>query len=355
MPAEASPRPIIPQRLVYADALRVFAIWMVVVLHLSARALTKSPPFGEVWWAGNLFDSLSRWSVPVFVMLSGALLLSAPATESPGPFLRRRFSKILLPFVTWSALYLAFRVFFLKESLTGPQMMNSFLHEPAFYHLWFMYVILGLYLITPLLRPWVNRANDQELHYFFLLWALFVSVQPLSKHLWGLHLGIQWEFLSGYAGYFVGGFYLHRSRPLPKRWLWGALLVGAILTVGGTWYLTRQKQGLLDQALYSYFSPNVLLMSLGIYGLFRGSPRLSAWQAPPWLLSVSQSSFGIYLCHPLLMALALNTTTVRQFKLENVLLGAWWGIPVCSGLIFGLSLILVLLLRRLPLLKAMVP
>ncbi|MGE3727506.1 MAG: acyltransferase [Candidatus Sericytochromatia bacterium] len=355
MPAEPleAAKPV--GRLVYADALRVFAILMVVVLHTSARALTKSPAFGEVWWAGNLFDSLSRWSVPVFVMLSGALLLSAPRSEGLGFFLRRRFSKIVLPFLVWSTVYLLFRWLLLKEPLTLGHILPAFLHEPAFYHLWFMYVILGLYLITPLLRSWLKQASNQDLQYFFCLWVLFVSFLPMSKHLWGLDLGIQLEFLTGYAGYFVLGYYLHQQKSLPTPWLWGAFISGAMLTVGGTWFLTLKKQGHLDQALFSYFSPNVLLMSVGVYGLFKGSQRLGEGQIPRWLLGLSQSSFGIYLCHPLLLAVALNTTTMNQFKLENVLLAAWWGIPLCSVLVFGLSLGLVLLLRKVPLLKATVP
>lgn len=353
MPAE-TPEAAAGERLVYIDALRLLAILMVVVLHTSARALTKSPAFGEVWWAGNLFDSLSRWSVPVFVMVSGTLLLNAPRSESVEAFLRRRFSKILIPFFFWSGIYLCFRGLILKEPLSAWLIAQNLLQDPAFYHLWFMYVILGLYLITPILRNWLPGAAEPTLRYALGLWALFTCFLPFGKHLLGLGLGLPMDFLTGYAGYFVLGYYLNRQPRLPAAWLWCLFLSGALLTLLGTWALTQQKHGLLDQLMFSYFSPNVLGMSVGVFGLFQGAPR---WQsAPPaWLTPLSQCSFGIYLCHPLLLALALNTTTMHQFKLENVLLAAWWGIPLCSVLVFGLSLGLVLLLRKVPLLKATVP
>lgn len=353
MPADSPAAPA-TARLVYIDALRLLAILMVVVLHTSARALAKSPAFGEVWWAGNVFDSLSRWSVPVFVMVSGALLLHAPRFESISVFLHRRFSKILIPFFFWSGVYLLFRQLILKEPLSPWQIAQNLLQDPAFYHLWFMYVILGLYLITPILRSWLARASETTVRYALGLWVLFCCLLPLVKHLLGLGLGIPMEFLTGYAGYFVLGYYLELKAALPKAWLWRTFLSGAVITIGGTWALTLKKHGLLDQLMFSYFSPNVLFMAVGVYGLFQGAKR---WQSTPpaWLSPLSQCSFGVYLCHPLVLALALNTTTVNQFKLENVLLGAWWGIPLCSGVVFGLSLGLVLLLRKLPLLKATVP
>ena len=353
MPAEP-PNAASEQRLHYIDALRLLAILMVVVLHTSARALAKSPAFGEVWWAGNLFDSLSRWSVPVFVMVSGTLLLNAPRAESVTAFLRRRFSKILIPFFVWSGVYLLFRLLILKEPLSVWQIAQNLLQDPAFYHLWFMYVILGLYLITPILRSWLPNASEPTLRYALALWALFTCFLPFGKHLLGLGLGVPMDFLTGYAGYFVLGYYLNLKVPLPAAWLWGLFSSGGLLTIVGTWALTLKKHGLLDQLMFSYFSPNVLLMSIGVYGLFQGAKR---WQStpPPWLMPLSQCSFGIYLCHPLLLALALNTTTVNHFRLENLLLSAWWGIPLCSALVFGLSLGLVLLLRKVPLLKATVP
>ena len=73
------------------DLLRVVGAIAVVWLHVSARVVTASPDVLNMgWWAGNLADAMSRWSVPLFVMASGALLLSPDVEAEPGRFYRRR-------------------------------------------------------------------------------------------------------------------------------------------------------------------------------------------------------------------------------------------------------------------------
>lgn len=343
-----------PTRLVYADVLRLFAILAVVFLHVSARALVKAHAFSAVWWAGNLFDSLSRWSVPVFVMISGALLLGTIRDESVSEFLNRRFRKILIPFFSWSGVYLVFRTTILHEHFDLMECGKYLSKEPAFYHLWFMYVILGLYLITPLLRVMLKQAQDADLRYFLSLWLLFACILPLSANLTGITLGIPMEFVTGYVGYFLLGHYLHQRPALPKSWLLSAFILGALLTLGGTWALTLKKHGFLDQVLFSYFSPNVVLMAIALYGWFQGQSFPTSWSGDSWVKQLSGCSFGIYLCHPLILALVLNTP-IRQFRLETLLIQYWWGIPVCSCLIFLLSLALVLPMRKIPGLRTMVP
>lgn len=341
-------------RLIHADVLRLFAIAVVVVLHVSARALVKAPPFGPVWWSGNLFDSLSRWSVPVFVMISGVLMLATRKPESVGDFLRRRFSKILIPLFFWSGIYFAFRALILHEQLTPWILLHDLVSGPAFYHLWFMYVILGLYLITPLLRVLLQAAKPEDLRYFLILWVLFGSLFPLSAHLLKLPIGITVEMVTGYVGYFLLGHVLEQRPPLPRSWLIAAFSLGAAVTVGGTYWLTLNKKGFLDQLLFSYFSPNVVIMAIAVYGLFQGFKYPDKLAASPWLTRLSGCSFGIYLSHPLLLALALNTR-LGGLRLESVLTQFWWGIPVCSALVFVISLILTLGMRQLPGLRAVVP
>lgn len=345
------------KRLIYADLLRLFAIAVVVVLHVSARALVKAPAFGPVWWSGNLFDSLSRWSVPVFVMISGMLMLGATRQESVSDFLRRRFSKILIPLAFWSGIYLTFRAVILKETISLWTVLHDLIAGPAFYHLWFMYVILGLYLITPLLRLLLQAAKPEDLRYFLVLWLLFSCLFPLSANLLKLPVGIHVEMVTGYVGYFLLGHVLEKYRPLlqfSRIWLWAALFFGAALTIGGTYFLTLQKKGFLDQLLFSYFSPNVVLMAVAVYGLFQSFQYPAKWTSSPVLTRLSVCSFGVYLVHPLLLAFLLNTR-LGGLRLETVLTHHWWGIPVCSFLIFSLSLGLVLGMRKLPGLREVVP
>lgn len=348
------PRAAAPARLIHADVLRLTAMLAVVVLHVSARALVKAPAYGELWWAGNVCDSLSRWSVPVFVMLSGALLLGSPRPEPVLSFMRRRFGKILIPLLGWGAIYLSFRVLILHESLGAWKILQEVLAGPMFYHLWFMYVLIGLYLVTPLLRRLVSAASPGELNYFLALWLLLSCLLPMSGALLKLPIGIPAEFVGGFVGYFLLGQVLSRQSPPPRPWLLAGFGFGTGLTIWGTWALTLRKQGLLDQLLYSYFSPNVVLMAVTIFWLFQGIRFAPALAASPWLRQLSGASFGIYLCHPLLLALALNTP-IRSFRLDAILHGAWWGIPAVSLLIYLMALAMTLVMQRVPWLRAIVP
>ena len=131
------------------DLLRIAAA-AVVCLHVSAGVVLNPLDTLPQWWAGNIGDAASRWSVPLFVMVSGALLLNDNRSFTPMQFYTRRAARLLIPTIFWSALYLAYRRF---NSHTG---LAEFLEDTAkgdpYFHMWFLYMIAGLYAVTPLLR-----------------------------------------------------------------------------------------------------------------------------------------------------------------------------------------------------------
>lgn len=359
--AALTPQPA--ARLEFADHLRLLAIFGVVLLHISARVLVKSPAFGALWGWSLFWDAASRWSVPVFVMLSGMFLLP-PREERYSDFFKRRFGKVLIPFLFWSGVYLSYRQWVLHEKLGFGGFVLGLVQGPAFYHLWFMYVILGLYLITPLLRRFLSALRPADLSYFLGLWALFSCLLPLSKYLFGFKVGLQMELATGYSGYFVLGYALSQrlnnpAKRIPTAALWALGLLGLALTLGGTCWLSWRKQGLLDQLLFSYFSPNVLMMAVAVFLLFAQTPASSgsrpALLSHPRVRDLLATPFGVYLCHPLVFSVLLNSSIGASLGMQQWLFKAWWGVPVASLLIFSLSAALVALMQRLPVLRNVVP
>ena len=166
--------------ILYADILRAFATVQVVFLHTSAPLLYN---FNTIdlnwWWAGNIIDSATRPCVPLFFMLSGMLLLGRE--EPLSLFLKKRLGRILIPFLTWALIYLF--IFNDKKSGSvvdiGVSFFIKFINGPVYYHYWFMYMIILLYLLTPFLRIYVNNAPSQYTEYFLILWFLFSSLNPL--------------------------------------------------------------------------------------------------------------------------------------------------------------------------------
>lgn len=165
------------KRVIWIDWLRVCACFMVMVVHSTepfylggdgALILTRSDAF----WAA-LFDCLVRCCVPLFVVASS--YLQFPLHYGAGEFLRRRAVRILVPFAVWSVFY-AFWWGEPVENLKG--LLLNFNYAAG--HLWFVYMLVGLYLIMPLLSPWAQKVGKKELQIYIAIW-LFTTLIPLLR------------------------------------------------------------------------------------------------------------------------------------------------------------------------------
>lgn len=118
--------------------------------------------------------------VPLFVMLSGALLLQPAKVEEPiKVFLKKRLSRIGLAFFFWSAIYFVWGYYVNNTQLTLNSVTQMLLSDGAYYQFWFIYLIVGLYLITPILRVIVAYANQKIIRYFIILWFITVAIIPI--------------------------------------------------------------------------------------------------------------------------------------------------------------------------------
>jgi len=202
--------PDLQKRVFYVDVIRAYAIFLVVVSHVFAPicwAMNDYPR--SIWWVFNIADSVIRLCVPLFIMISGKLLLGSTRPQSYGQFIRRRFSKVVPAYFVWFMIYRYADVRLYGAEMNVPLWIRDFLSGVTNNHLYFMYIILGLYLIAPLLKRFVQAASIKELRILLALW-------------WG-HLTLQFVFptvysnsgaiatLAGYSGYFVLGYYLDRE------------------------------------------------------------------------------------------------------------------------------------------------
>lgn len=347
------------QKLFYADLIRVTAVFMVMLLHSAATLLGnwgKEPL--DFWLWGNGFDSLVRSCVPLFVMLSGALILGR--TESLGSFFSKRFSRLLLPFALWVAAYINWRIFYIGEVLPVDKIILGILKGPVYYHLWYLYMVMGLYLITPFLRSVIAAVKESVLRYFLLLWLVFNSILPLICYLVWLYagytvvLGLKVPMVAGYAGYYIWG-YLLNKRPAPARavpvW-WITYGVSSLLIFGGTWLFT-DAAGSFQAILYDYFSPLVVLQSTALFLLLSHygrvwEPRVSD-RVRGLFAQIGQLSLGMYLVH--VMFLELLGDGGLGFKLNGGAFLPALAVPMTALLTFAVSYGSMLLLARIPLLK----
>ncbi|RCW15878.1 hypothetical protein RSP816_00775, partial [Ralstonia solanacearum] len=156
----------------WIDAARVISIFAVVFLHISASVVTEADFGSSFWWHGNFYDSMVRWCVPVFVMISGALLLDESRVEDAVTFYKRRVGRLLLPLIFWTIAFLFWNA--IKARFSGAEFglvhaVKSVANGKPHYHMWFLFMIFGLYLFTPLIRTLVRNAGRRELWFFVIV------------------------------------------------------------------------------------------------------------------------------------------------------------------------------------------
>lgn len=324
------------------DQTRIAASAAVVLTHAAGAAVTTAE-VGPGWWAANVYDAASHWSVPVFFLLSGHLLLAPGRDEPATVFFRKRLSRLLVPLVAWTAFYGAW--FAVRRTLKGDapaveEVAWRVVGGRASYHLWFLYAIVPMYLVTPALRS-LHRSLDPRVG--VALWATLLGLAA-AAFAWlrpaQVTVGPVAVWWIPYLPYFALAPFLGRLPTDRYRGLaWAVAVTGTAATAAGCgWYATA---GRLDAGLlfYSYLSPTVIATSLAVFHLTRG------WSRPAlpdrWILELSACSLGIFLVHPLLIE------GMRYVGLRTEV-GPAWSVPAVAVVTFLASFGLVHGLRRVP-------
>lgn len=341
------------QRLLYLDLLRVISIFAVIVLHISApvaSAFQKIPP--DHWMVANIIDSITRFCVPVFFMISGALLLGDNRNYQFSYLFRKRILRILIPFIIWSLFYL----YYTQPHFSFLNGLSSIATKPAMYHLWFVYPLLGLYLLIPILGIFVTHAKDSIIHYFLILWFAVAILNPLLNTLIGYQPPIfslpkNLEEVWLYTGYFVLGFYLSRKSFDFNKLLPILLIIsGIIITILATDYFSY-KHGRFYEFFYRYTTPNVLMVSVGVFWIIQMlSSKLETLKpmGRSLLIKLSEASFGIYLMHLIIHNQVNIYLHLDSSVLDGKTIHPAIGIILTSVCVFIISAVLTHLIRQIP-------
>ncbi len=293
-------------------------------------------------------DSASRWSVPAFVMLSGSLLLRADSANDPISFYRRRFLRILPPLIVWSAVYLIYGHFNANNPRTLADAVAYVLAGRPYFHLYFLYLIAGLYLVAPFLRPLVALPGRRVLTIAVVVLLAMAMVDDLLV-VWGRTGGVNavTRFVP-YTGFFLAGALLSGMPSSRGRIVTAACVaaLGVIATAVGTDLLLANIGFGKGFYLYEYLSVTTVPTSLAVFLLFAWSaPQLDgiAARLPRRTLSVlAGSTLGIYVVHPLVMqGLGAIGLGIRSFFVPLAFVA-------CVLATFAVSLAIVLLLRQVP-------
>lgn len=346
--------------LTYVKTIRAFALLVIVTLHVAFPLiyLYNTISYGD-WWIANNFYIWGKIGSPLFTMVSGLLLLNPTKDQPIGLFFRKRFVKVLLPFVAWSTIYLLWRIFIREESFTAREILVLFVQGPVYYHLWFIQMILGLYLATPILRIYIRHTTRQNLTYFLLVWLVTVSVLPITKRFFNFEVGIDVAVTTGYVGFFVLGYYL-RDVVLTRRQIMPVLLIivtSLLFTQYATHALTVKNEGTFDNFFVLNDSLNMVIVATGLFLFFKSIDYGLLFQKLPVLqklvLWISSCSLGVYFVHVLIideLASGHFGFTLMAASFHPLL-----SIPSIALLVMALSVGVTMVLKQIPYVRNIVP
>lgn len=345
-------------RVMWLDILRVSSIVAMVFLHTFTgnflggdSAWRVAAPTSLNWQILNVFDCLVRFCVPAFCMISGVLFLD-PAREQP---LKKLFFKnilrIAISFVVWSGIYAVAGIFLRGEGLTFGALTGAVKNAMfGHYHLWFLLMLIGFYMLVPFLR---KIAADKTLSlYFIVLCFIFnflenavMLVPQLANFVEIQSNKLSLGFVGGYVGYFLLGNHLYRYPPTKKvrHWLYAAGVAAFLLTaaaVGVNAYLTGEANG----DLYEYLLPNTFLEAIAVFLFFRARFENKTYsdKAVRVVGFLSATSFGVYLTHDLFNML------LHRLGITALTVSPLVAVPLLTVVVSGAALGLTVLLRKIP-------
>ncbi len=310
-------------RLPVFDILRVLATLAVIGIHVSADYASAS-------WGGLLFNQITRFSVPMFIIISGFLLYfqdqNHSQPESVLVFYHKRFGKIIAPYVIWTVLYTLMNQYLLHTWPDVPQLatviIRHLLWGTGTYHLYFMVIIIQCYLLYPLLKAWLEKHS---LSFVFSLLLLCMLCQvALYLHTIGIHplptLAHPQLYLIAFpiwVGYFGLGMYMAQFRTRLETvltsggWLWGILWLLSLVLLVGDSYVTGSYASSGKPTIMLYVIMSLLFFYKLALQYQDKKPRLFHW--------LSRQSFLIYFSHP--VALLFLQRIVHKIGLSS----AWQG------------------------------
>lgn len=319
-------------RIVWADLLRLMAVFMVISIHCSdpfnVSPEARMNPEYNLW--GSVYGAFLRPCVPLFVMLTGMLLL--PVKEEIGKFYHKRMLRVLVPFLVWSLLYNLFpwvtgllgldssvlSVMFPYAGNAPSQTLESCLHQilmiPFNFNtytvpLWYIYMLIGLYLYMPFFSAWVKQATEKQKKIFLSLWFVSLFLPYCQEYVSGYiggtcawnDFGILYYF-SGFSGYLLLGHCLKDKNRLSGKSTLAlslvCLVIGYVLTYTGFRHMTAQ-QGITERQMelfFLYCSPNVMLMTVAWYLMVQKIEIRSGVIASA-LANITKCGLGIYMIH----------------------------------------------------------
>lgn len=332
------------KRLIYVDTIRVFAMLLVVLAHSCADDLANRQPTLK-WGVVNSIVIVTEVAVPLFFMISGAMVLNSRKTYDLKYLFKHRLVRVVVPFLLWSVVSA-----YLARAMSGPVDMGDFTntllmmyHKPVLIAYWFMYPLIALYLLSPFLKAIADKIDDKMLMYLLILWVIIDIALPTLTTTTPKNIGVYFNsfdlgrvVVSKDIGYFFIGYRISKIDKHTLKLNMNILIAAVLMAINILISFISLKPSL--QFLNTIANINTPIIAALVFMLFkrfetsygRGFARVIELIAP--------LTYGVYLVHGLsiqvVMKYYVNANFLYVFVLATVL-----------------SLLVILILSKIPVVK----
>ena len=325
------------EKIAYFQWLRVLAAFAVVLMHTAAYKWSAIPHESGGWLALTMWDSLVRWPVAVFVMITGALFL--PRKMELRTMVKRHIPRMVISWVVWSAanaLYLGG---------TPEQMLKQF--ASGQYHLWYLHFMCGVYLMLPFVQKIVEdeRLTKQLLAISIViaLWVPWLAdlaalVWPATEHYVRIVENyLNFTFFFDHLAFLLLGHVLHRMDLSAKarRYIYIAGILGVVVTAAGTVWVSYYTD-FQSSVFFDLGAPNTLCTAVAIFVF----AKYNLTRLPKAVDRLARYSFGAYLCHAFLIRL------LADLGFHVLTWDPLWSTPVLSVAVFAIALALTAVIAK---------
>ncbi len=358
------------QHIVWLDVVRFIAMFLVVCCHCADPFNYypgESSDISEIKLWGAIYGALLRPCVPLFVMITGALLL--PVRGEASVFYKKRILRVLWPFLIWSVLYNLFpwatgvlglnpKVLldffpYASEDIMRQSFAVSLEHIARIplnfsivdVHMWYIYLLIGLYLYLPVFSAWVEKASEKAKLWFLIVFAVTTLLpyysQFVAQYVWGTcswnTFGMLYYF-AGFNGYLLLGHYLRNlDWTMTKTLAIGIpmFLAGYAVTFWGFRYITGlpEYSDEMLELFFTYCSLNVLMMTIPVFMLAK-KINIRSENVRRALANLTVCGFGIYMIHYFFTGPSVVLMRVAGVPIPLQ-------IPLASVVTFGISWLIV--------------
>lgn len=334
----------------YIYLLRIIGSIGIIMIHVTAfNWYSNKVDFN--WQVNNSLNLLSHWAIPLFIFISGHIFLGLKKDFTIKDFYLKYIPNLILIILIWGIIYgfyqynnFSIQIFknILKDIITGK----------AFIHLWYLYMLIGLYVVTPILKIFVNKASKSEFLYYLFISTLIMIIIPHFFSIWkfrafeSLFNSLYIEIFNGYVYYYMlGGFMFKYDFTSKQKKLIYLLTVSiTIITIAFTILMSNYNE-IATTYFSGTFSPISLMLLLSIFLLSKKVTSNIKANNLTILKEISSLTMGIYLIHFYIVNLfgynGLNSNFI------NPIIGA----PLIAIIIFTISLIVSFVISKVPFLK----